>query len=59
MMFPWEGLSKPGWHVSKGMKRLVKKDMEDPKLRKEFEAWFQKELKKSVEEDKEILRVLD
>jgi len=41
------------------MKRLVNKTSEDSKLRKEFEAWFQKELKKSVEADKEILKALD
>ncbi len=41
------------------MRRLVKKAPEDPKLRKEFEAWFQKELNRSIEEDKEILKALD
>jgi len=29
------------------------------KLRREFEAWFRKELKKSIEADKEILKALD
>ncbi|MGQ0797877.1 MAG: hypothetical protein ACT4OI_08470 [Methanobacteriota archaeon] len=41
------------------MKRLVKKRLGNPKLRKEFETWFQAELKKSVQADKKILEVLD
>lgn len=42
------------------MKRLVKKaETEDPKLRKEFESWFQQELKKSIREDREVLETLD
>lgn len=41
------------------MKRMVTKPSVDPKLRKEFEVWFPRELKRAVEEDKEILRALD
>ncbi len=54
-----EDLNNRPKHVKRRMKRMPKKTVEDPKLRKEFETWFHTELKKSIQEDKEILKALD
>ena len=47
-------------HTMKGNGRAVgKKTINEVESRKLFEAWFQAELKKSIEEDREILSALD
>ena len=36
-----------------------KKSAKKTKARRDFESWFKKELKRSVKEDREILKALD